>query len=607
MSDDLIDHYNRELLSIRRAAAAFAAENPRIASRLRISDDTIEDPHVDRLIEAFAYLTARVRQKLDDDFPELTNALLSILYPHFERPIPSFSILQLQPIPDMPQPHLVPRGTLVDTEPVEGERCRFSTTADVTLHPIAVSHASLGTRPIRAPETARTQSAAACLRLSLEPTSPEGVFGDVAPASLRFFLRGQPQLVYPLYEAMLNDVMAVAFANGADDPDPVVMPASALSPGGFGEDEGLLPYTDASHPGFRLLTEFFAFPEKFMFIDLAFPDAKLLASKGRTLDVFIYLARPRPTLERSVTASAFVLGCTPIVNLFPQVAEPILLHRRSVQYRVIPDSRRSRALEVYSVEAVRASGPSGERRDIPAFYGLDHAGGGSNGPKRSWWRSDRSEGDPGNPGSEVSLSLVDLDLDPSTASDDVLTVDTLCFNRNRPERLPFGGGRPELQMAEPAPLVGELRLLSAPTPAVRTIHRQDGRWRLISHLSLNHLSLVSKGGLDVLREVLLLYDFRDSAETRALIDGIVAISSKSGTARVRIAGQSALCRGVDVDLTFDEVNFSGNGVYLMASVLERFLGLYASVNSFSRLTARVKGRSGVLRTWPARAGDHVLL
>src|SRR5690606_7627899 len=133
MSDDMLLHYNRELLNIRRAAAAFAAEHPRIAGRLRLSEDAIEDPHVGRLIEAFAYLTARVRQKLDDDFPELTDALLAILYPHFERPIPSMSILQMEPQPDLPESHLVPAGTLIDTEPVEGERCRFSTAFDVTL------------------------------------------------------------------------------------------------------------------------------------------------------------------------------------------------------------------------------------------------------------------------------------------------------------------------------------------------------------------------------------------------------------------------------------------------------------------------------------------
>jgi type VI secretion system protein ImpG len=189
----------------------------------------------------------------------------------------------------------------------------------------------------------------------------------------------------------------------------------------------------------------------------------------------------------------------------------------------------------------------------------------------------------------------------------VLSVETLCLNRNRPERLPFGGGQPILSMVNPAPLVKSLRLLTAPTPTMRPDYGKGARWRLISQLSLNHLSLVSDGGVDALKEMLLLYDFRDSAETRALIDGLLSLSSKPGAARVKSHGQTAFCRGIDVTVTFDEGNFSGNGVFLMASVLERFLGLYASVNSFSRLTALVKGRSGVLKTWPARAGDRILL
>lgn len=611
MSDELLIHYNRELLNIRRAAAAFAAENPRIAARLRLSEDAVEDPHVGRLIEAFAYLTARVRQKLDDDFPELTNAMLGILYPHFEKPIPSMSILQFEPGPDMAGETIVSAGTLIDSEEVEGERCRFSTTSDVRLHPISVPRAALSGRPIMAPETPRAQNATACLRLTLELTNPEASFATNAPGSLRFFLRGQPQLVYPLYELMLNDAIAVAFAAGVSDPAPVVLDASALSPGGFGEEEGLLPYTNASHLGFRILTEYFAFPEKFLFVDLAFPDRDLLASKGRTLDVFIYLKRPWPNLERSVTASAFALGCTPVVNLFPQIAEPIMLDRRTAEYRVIPDSRRTRALEVYSIEGVQAADADGNRRVLHPFYSLHHAASGDGAPqderRPAWWLSTRQEGDPENPGSEVFLSMVDLDFRPDLPTDEVLAIETLCLNRNRPERLPFGGGHPELQMVEPAPLIKAIRMLTAPTPTVRPRYGQGGRWRLVSHLSLNHLSLVSDGGVDALREILTLYDFRDSAETRALIGGIIDLSSQTGTARVRSGGQSAFCRGVDVTVTFDEGNFSGNGVFLMAGVLERFLGLYASVNSFSRLTAKVKGRSEVLKTWPARGGDQVLL
>lgn len=607
MTDDLLLHYNRELLNIRRAAANFAAENPRIAARLRLSEDSIEDPHVGRLIEAFAYLTARVRQKLDDDFPELTDAFLSVLYPHFEKPIPSLSILQMEPSPEMAEPHIVPRGTLIDTEMVEGEACRFSTTSEVTLHPVSLKLASLGGRPLVAPETPKAANAAACLRLTLEMSQPDATFGRQAPDRLRFFLRGQPQIVYPVYELLLNDAVAVAFAEGANDPSPVVLDASALSPVGFEEDEGLLPYGSASHIGFRILTEYFAFPEKFLFVDLTLPARDALAAKGRTLDVFVYLRKPWPALERSVTAATFALGCTPIVNLFPQTAEPITMDRRETQYRLIPDARRSRALEVYSIEQVQSIDADGKRSPMRPFYGLDHSVDPDNPREDGWWLVTRSPGDPDNPGSEMSLSIVDLNFRPDQPADGVLTVETLCLNRNRPERLPFGGGHPLLRLVEPSPLVATLRMLTAPTPTLRNLNRDAGRWRLISHLSLNHLSLVSNGGLEALREMLALYDFHDSAETRALIESIIGVSSQMGTARVRTAGQSVVCRGIDVKFTFDDANFSGNGVYMMASVLERFLGLYASVNSFSRLTAAIKGRSEVLKTWPARAGDRVLL
>ena len=611
MSDDLLLHYNRELLSIRHAAAAFASENPRIAGRLRLSEDTIEDPHVGRLIEAFAYLTARVRQKIDDDFPELTDAMLGILYPHFEKPIPSMSILQMDPKPDLLDAYVVPARTLVDTEAVDGERCRFSTGADVTFHPVAVKAAVLGGRPITAPETSRAQNAAACLRLTLDIANPEGSFGKNAPDSLRFFLRGQPQLAYPLYELLLNDTIAVAFAEGANDPDPVFLDGAAFTPGGFGEHEGLLPYAQSSHLGYRILTEYFAFPEKFLFVDLAFPARERLARKSRTLDVFVYLKRAVPSLERSLTASAFALGCVPVVNLFPQTAEPITLDQRSNLYRVVPDSRRPQALEVYSIESVRAIDAEGNERPMQPFYSVQHSTDGGmmkDGARdAAWWLMHRSKAVGEDACTEVHLSIADPDFRANVPANNVLSVETLCLNRNRPERLPFGGGQPRLRMVEPMPMIQSMRLLTAPTTTVHPLFGQGGRWRLISHLSLNHLSLVSDGGVDALKEILLLYDFRASPETRALIDGLVSLSSQSSTARVRSKGQSAFCRGIDVNITFDEPNFSGNGVYLMASVIERFLGLYASVNSFSRLTAEVKGRSGILKTWPARAGDRILL
>jgi type VI secretion system protein ImpG len=389
----------------------------------------------------------------------------------------------------------------------------------------------------------------------------------------------------------------------------VIVEGAAFTPGGFENDEGLLPCPDTSHAAYRLLTEYFAFPEKFLFVDLAFPDRARLTGKGRTLDVFIYLRRSRANIERAVTASAFATNCTPVVNLFPQAAEPIALDHATAEYAVEPDSRRSGALEIYSIERVVASDGDGNARELLPVYGTTHARRGHNARDghTAWWMANRRHGTEEARTEHMALSIFDADFSPSAPADTVLSVDTLCFNGNLPERLPFGGGRPELRPAEPVAGVEAMRLITAPTPVARPNHGEGARWRLISHLSLNHLSLVSDGGLDVLKEILLLYDIRDSDETRSLLHGIVGLSSRPGTARLRVKGNTAFCRGIDVTASFDEAYFSGNGIYLAASVLERFFGMYASINSFARLTARIKGQTGVLKTWPARGGDRILL
>ena len=612
MSDTFLTHYNRELLAIRRAAAEFAAEHPRIAGRLRVSADAVEDPSVGRLIESFAFLTARVRQKLDDDFPELTDALIGMLYPHYQRPVPSMSVLQIEPPADLQASYRVEAGALLDTEPVDGETCRFRTAYPVELHPLRLAGASLASRPFQAPVVPAAAGAVSCLRLTLEPSASERSFAEIAPKRLRVFLRGQPALTYELHELLLNDAVAVAFANGPSDPAPVVAEASTLQPVGFGTDEGLLLYPENAHAGYRLLTEFFVFPEKFLFVDLELPEATRIDPNARRLDVFVYLKRSAPSIERAVSPEAFALGCTPVVNLFRQPAEPIRLDHRKSEYRVVPDSRRQGAMEVYSIESVWLSGGGREApQEAFPFYSLSHAdasqGRTEDRSHEVWWLASREERGAGQSGAHTTISLVDPFFDPQNLPDEVLSVDTICFNQDLPERLPFGGVQPRLSMVKPSPAIARLRLLTPPTPTLRNPFGQTGRWRLISHLALNHLSLVEAEDASAIRELLTLYDVKDSAETRALIDGVLSVSSRLGSARLRGGDQIAFCRGVDVEITFDDANFSGSSVFLLASILERFLGLYTSVNSFSRLTARIKGRTGVLRQWPSRAGDRVLL
>lgn len=610
MTDELLPYYNRELAFLRRLGAEFAEAHPKIAGRLRLSADTAEDPHVERLIEGVAYLNARVRHKLDDDFPELTDALLGVLYPHYQAPVPAMTVVQF--VLDRGQAELkagyrIPPQTVVETDPVEGQPCRFRTCYPVTLWPVAIREAELRGRPFAAPATRFSAKAVAVLRLRLECLSKDMTLAQLEMDRLRFYLKGQAQHVYALYEAVFNNVLGIALASSPKDPEPVVLGRECVRPVGFERDEGMVPYSARSLPAYRLLTEFFVFPAKFLFFDLAGLDAKARAKAGRSAELVFYLDRSTQDLEQNVAADSFQLGCAPCVNLYRQRAEPIALSHAQAEYRVVPDARRPRACEVFSIDRVVATSPSDEQAEFQPFYSFRHAA--EAGAQKTFWHASRrpAEGAGGAGGTDVYLSLVDLGFSPSAPADWTLDVETTCLDRDLPHRLPFGEGAPRLRLQLGAPLE-RIECLSRPTPALRPALKRGALWRLVSHLSLNHLSLADAGeGPDALREVLKLYDFADSAETRSMIDGVLSVRSRRVVGRAGGDGRAAFCRGVEVAVHFDEDRFAGSGLYLFACVLERFFGLYCSVNSFSRLIATTNKREGELRRWPPRAGETVLL
>src|SRR5438067_1550568 len=286
MPDELFPYYNRELSYIRRHAARFAESHPKVAARLRLGPDGSEDPHVERLLQGFAYLTARVRHKLDDEFPEVTQALLGVLYPHYLAPVPSFAVVQLDL--DEGQNELtagltVPRGQGIESDPIQGEPCRFRTAYPVTLFPVDVRAAVLQSAPFTAPHVPRAAQAQAVVRVTLGCRSPGVRFADMGVKRLRFFLRGQPQHAQKLYELLFNHAVEVAFATKPDDKAAVAVGPAALHPVGFGLDEGLLPYPARSFIGYRLLTEASTFPQKFLFADVDVPPAAL-ARAGNVLE-----------------------------------------------------------------------------------------------------------------------------------------------------------------------------------------------------------------------------------------------------------------------------------------------------------------------------------
>ena len=605
MSDALLPYYDRELNAIRRLAAEFADAHPKIAGRLRLAADAVDDPHVARLLDGAAFLAARVHHRLDDEFPELTDALLGVLYPHYLSPVPSCSVVQFQSQPDLMTPFEVASGLAIDSEPVRGETCRFRTAYPTTLWPVEIESVRLSGLPLAAPANPLAIGAVAVLRIVLRCANPEANFAQLGLDRLRFFLRAPPNISLPLYELLCGHTLSVAYADGPTDANPVVLPASAVVPVGFAPEEALLPWPARSFSGFRLLTEYFAFPEKFMFIDFTGMDGKTLASGGNRMEVFVYLDRALPELERVVAAESLALGCTPVVNLFQQRCEPVPLSHTATEYRVVPDVRRPGAMEVWSVERVRETQPDGGFRPWRPFYRLTH-GDSDPGVAGGFYHVVRRDSPAPLRGSEAFIAPDDPHFDPDAPGDAVLSVDALCTNRDLPSELPFGGGHPRMRLVEGVAAIGRITCLTAPSHALRPALRERGFWRLVSHLSLGHLSVVGgKEGAAALKEVLRLYDLRDSAETRAAIEALLAVGSRPGTARVPGARVGAFCRGLDVSLEFEARAWQVGGLFLLASVLDRFLALHATVNAFVRTRATLRGRPGAAASWPARAGMRV--
>jgi len=612
--DELLLYYERELSFLRQMGAEFASKYPKIASRLIIEPDKCEDPHVERLLEAFAFLAARVHLKIDDEFPEITEALLNILYPHYLRPIPSMSVVEFAADPEQIPPAAgikLERGSVLRSRPVNGIPCKFRTCYDLQLWPIMVAEAEW-TAPDRLRPAVKVSDAAAAVRLELRCLADLNFAKMTSLSSLRFYLSGESNLIHNLYELMANNCAQILVRDPTPKSrvEPLTLPASCLRPVGFGEEESMLPYPRRSFLGYGLLQEYFCFPQKFFFFDLSGLDRLAGAGFGSRAE-FIFLISPferadrRQALELGVSAKTFRLGCAPIVNLFPQTAEPILLSHRSYEYPIVPDVSRRTAMEVFEVSEVVSANPQAQEViHFEPFYSFRH-GSTRHKVQAFWHAARRRSAARDDEGTDVYLTLVDLSSRPVHPDVDALTVRTICTNRDLPARLPFGNEAGDFELEGVVPMKRIVALIK-PTDTLRPAVGKDTLWRLVSQLSLNHLSLVSDGR-EALQELLRIYNFAASTYADKQIEGLVGLTSRRHFARVVSDGASSFTRGLQVDMEFDEEQFVGGGVYLFAAVLEAFLGLYVSLNSFSQLRVRTRQRKEMLRQWPPRAGQKILL
>jgi type VI secretion system protein ImpG len=610
--DDLLLYYERELTFLRHMGAEFAEKYPKIAQRLIIEPDKCEDPHVERMLEAFAFLAARVHLKIDDEFPEITEALLSVLYPHYLRPIPSMSIAEFDL--DPAQSNLtaglpIPRGSVLYSPPVAGVPCKYRTCFDTTLWPLRIAEAQWRT-PDRFQPAIKTDAAAA-LRIELR-CFQDVTFDKLDLRSLRFFLNGESALVHGLYEVLCGNCMQIVIRDPAPGSrvKPVYLEPSRLRPVGFTDDEGVLPYPLRSFVGYRLLQEYFAFPDKFLFFELSGLENLAAAGFGNRAEILFLVSRferneRQQQLEVGVSEKTLRLNATPIINLFAQTAEPILLSHTSYDYQIVPDISRQDTTEIFSIDNVVSIDPDSHDPIVfEPFYSYRHKT--MREKKQAFWHSTRRPSTRRNTEAiDVYLSLVDLSGKPVRPNVDTVTVRLTCTNGDLPSRLPFGNDRGDLELEGAAP-VKRIMILKKPTGTIRPPTGGHALWRLISHLSLNYLSLVADGK-DALQHILRLYNFTDSAFVQKQIEGITKVDSSRHFARVISEHGISFARGTRVRMELAEEQFVGGGVYLFASVLERFMALYVSLNSFSQLTVATNQRREVLAQWPPRAGQKILI
>lgn len=629
MDARMLRYYSQELAYMREMGTEFAAAFPKIAARLALNATEVADPYVERLLEGFSFLSARVRLKLDAEFPRFTQHLLECVYPHYLAPTPAMAIVQMTP--SMAEGSLasgftVPRGTVLRGQIPRGEvtACQFRTAHELTLWPVDLVEARYvpfaPDLPLNTLGLAEPMQAV--LRLRLRAASPY-TFQQIMLDRLNLFLSGGDAIALKLYELILGSGLGVLVGPPAR-PLPWFewLGRDAIQPVGFARDQALIPYTARSFSGYRLLHEYFAFPERFRFVEFTGLRKVLARHAAEEIELAIPLARADATLGALVDKTGFALHCTPAVNLFSRRADRIHVTDQQAEHHVLVDRTKPMDFEVYGVEhAVGYSEGLAAEQEFRPFYASVDSDGAQ--PAHGYFTmrrepralSERQRRDGARTsyiGSEVSLSLVDAREAPYSGTIRQLAVDVLVTNRDLPLLMPVGSER-DFSLAISAPVEGIrcLRGPSRPRPAV-----VDGEipWRLTSHLSLNYLTVADldeERGAAALREFLELYadlvdaDMPDAASRRQA-QGVRRVSVSPRTRRLPAPGPIVFGRGLEIRMTVDENAFAGASAFLLGTVLEQVFARLASMNTFTELVL-VSERRGEIKRWPPRMAARQLV
>ncbi|HET7794440.1 MAG TPA: type VI secretion system baseplate subunit TssF [Rhizobacter sp.] len=625
MDPNLLRHYNDELTHLREVGAEFAAEFPKIAARLSLDGLEVTDPYVERLLEGFAFLAARVQLKIEAEHPRFVQHLLETVYPGFLSPVPSMTIVRMRPDPldpNLARGFTVKRGSALTSELTRGQgtRCEFRTAHDVTLWPIEIESVQYFTHAPDLPLThlpvARQLRGGLRIKLKLHGGLK---FKQLKLDRLAFHISAPDDVAFRLHELVLGNTLGTWLGTGSADtkrsPTAAFSDGDSLQPMGYDDDQALLPETLRGFSGHRLLQELSAMPQRFLFFEVNDLARRLATVDGAEAEIVLLFSRGEAALESLVDAGSLALFCTPAVNLFPKRLDRIQLGTGSWEHHVVPDRTRPMDYEVHTLESVTGYGIAqvAEQRFLPLYASFhdaprSHAAYFTVRREPRLLSSRQRQDGPRSAyvGQEVFVSLVDPQNAPYREDIRQLSLSALVTNRDLPTLLPGSATTWVLDAAGPA---GRIETLRGPTRPVQRLARGDVGWSMVSLLTLNYLSIAGedpKRAASALRTLLSLHGPEQDVAWSKQVDSIQWLEAKSVVRRLPFPGPLTFGCGVEVTALVDELGFQGSSAFLLGQVLDRFFARHAAANSFCETVLRSASRGEIMRCKP-RIGAHAVL
>jgi len=622
MDPRILQYYNSELQHVREMGAEFANAYPKIAARLGMDGIDCSDPYVERLLEGFAFLAARVQVKMDAEFPDFTQHLLEMVYPHYLAPIPSMTIVQFNPELNesaLAEGYLIERGSVLRSPIAKGETsaCEYRTAHETTLWPLEVTTVKYLTTGHAVSNSCKHKisRAKAGLKLVLKTTAGISFKELLNLDELSIYLKGNEETATFLYEQLIANTLAINYSGAGLNTYNKGNSNVAI---GFDDEEALLPYGSQSFSGYRLLQEYFSFPERFRFIKLTGLKDIFSRCVGDEIEIVFAFDYNHPKLDDTFDQSSFLLNCTPAINLFSKQADRIHLNNKTHQYHVLPDRSKPLDYEVYSITETIGLGSSKEEkqafypfydasnfyghREQMAYYTINRV------PRVASSKRLRQGPRSSYIGNEIFISIVDAKQAPYDLKLKQLATKILCTNRDLPLFMPVGKGTTDFTLQVGAP-VQSIKCVAGPTKPKQSLAQGQAAWKLISHLSLNYLSIIDtdeEHGAVALRDLLMLYADKNDSVIQKQIEGVLNISSKAVLRRIEGVGPITFGRGLEITIEFDESLYEGTGVFLLGTVLERFFAKYTTINSFVETVIKTTER-GEIHRWATRRGTRHIL